>query len=385
MPILEGMFAMNSLRRLRMTLSLCQPTVEDALFRIVSFKTFSQIHSFKERLMSSKDDALPVGRKVRGLNFWQLEDYPSRDELWNGILSVVIMTPSVYEVQMSDPAVMQQSVLLHLIHQTNAVLRSLTIRIAPSCGNALDLIRSLINLEFLCVNSTITSPNVWEFASYHPLRLPLVKHFEWHHEWECKDPGMLDFLAGCRFHLDCIIELSIFDHSMRHLAPRLAPLFRAHLSKLVLNFPGISLVPLRDIIMQSSCLTLVGWLDKNSPLLFTNKSPYLPAHLFMSTEVEDYRHLKSVLIALSKLKRPPGSPISVLHIGVGYSEIEFNWSDGDLGSHAALIGTLLGYAMKLYKLNIIIVDKTGASVETLMSNHRGARGVSFVAKRNTPE
>jgi hypothetical protein len=335
-----------------------KPVVENALFQSVSIYTMKQLENFRERLtLSSQPDINPIGHKVKVLRFNLLTN-EDEDRFITEMIPVLSLTSLVCDLHLLSP-LLDERLLLSLVHPARSTLRLLDFSLGYKSVGVFPLVNELISLETLSIYGYSRS---WNLEVQYALSLPNVRNFSLTTEFEIFDNGILDFLAACRFHINCALYLDVSYGGMSDDIHRLVPIFRAHkFSKIVWIIPPEDLMPLKDEIMRTPSLDLRQW-GTPLPELFENIE--LPASLFVGVDLDDESDLTILLNSLALRTR--GTHFTYVHVRL--DDVEFNWSYGDRSDHyAAFIGRLLHHAIKLYELGIIIVDETGADVTTLIS------------------
>jgi hypothetical protein len=305
-------------------------------------------------------DIFPVGHKVKCLVLALYADFEDTGPaMMDGITSILILTPHMCRLFFIYPA-MFQSALLCLTYPSRQTLSSLSFSLSPVSSTALALLNQLIALEELSICSCIDKS--WNLTAWNSITLPRVHTFTWTHEHEVfDDPGMIDFLGGCRFHPNCAIELVIHGDPSEY-TPGLIPLFQNHTcSRIKLDIETRALLPLCKDIMRTSHLE-IGLVDEHALDLF--KEARLPKILFLETSSYDYASLVIILEDLATRTR--GAYTTFVHVRVTPDE-EFNWSGGTRSrKYATFVDVLQHHAHKLFGIGIMIVDETGVDVTSLV-------------------
>jgi hypothetical protein len=342
---------------------------ESVLMETVVIKTLGQLTALCERLTSSVCiDDKPAGRMVQ-----ELLMQPSYDEDENNshgeahlsdmVLSVLMQTPYIrtYDTFGSIPP--SRSTFTCLSTLCASTLVELDVAISPSTDGIFPVINSLQNLKILhlrCRNGR------WTHSSARPLSMASLHHL--HFESQCSQDPMLEFLSQCSLGgkpRQTTLELDI-PNLLAHQAHKLEPLLASPSVKgLILSLPSSSLTKLASCIMKSESITFCDFMPP--PGLLTT----LPGVLALSYPLGEPGRQRGFWDFLKHLSNSAITGPQPSFIEIFYendSNDGFDWLCTVDAEYVSFVGRLLSIAVRLFKRNVVVIDKHGRSVESLTAD-----------------
>jgi hypothetical protein len=335
----------------------------------VVIKTSGQLTALCERLTSSAY----IGNKPAGHMVRELLMQPSYDEdeidsqegayLLDMILSVLMQTPHIRTYDTFESIPPSRSTFICLTTLCAATLVELDVAIRPSMDGIFPVINSLGNLKILhlrCRNEP------WTHSSARPLSMDSLHQL--HFESKCSYDPMLEFLSQCSLGgkpRQTTLELDIPNLQARQ-AHKPKPLLSSPSVKgLVLALPPSSLTELAFCIMKSETIAFYDFMPP--PGLLTTLPEILSLHHPLGKPGRQ-RDFWDFLEHLSNSTATGHQP-SFIEIFYGKELNEqFDWLCTMDAEYVSFVGRLLSIAVRLFKRNIIVIDKHGRSVESLTAD-----------------
>jgi hypothetical protein len=294
-------------------------------------------------------DSKSLGRMIRALDV----DLSISGSI-ESVRTIILMTPCLHRYRLVG-SFTEQPDLMILSNMAAASLTHLDVTIESDIDGIFPIINSFVNLQNLVIDF---EGNDWSHSSAHPLRINSLKHLSWMSE--SSDTEMPAFFSQSLLAPDAQVRLQIFEVPDTS-ATLLKEFFKRNTIREIelLMDPGI-VSALMPEIMQ--CPEVI--FNEYVPLFASQDIPHtgLPRKLTIRM-IEDEDLFWEGLGALVSLPPLVGKTMT---LSISYtSKPDIDWLD--LGAdNANFVAKLLHYAVVLYRHGIIVIDKHGRDVSSLL-------------------
>jgi hypothetical protein len=290
-----------------------------------------------------------LGRMIRTL------DVGSRmSTAIESVRTIILMAPCLHRYRFVG-CYTEQPDLMILSNMAAASLTHLDVTIESDIDGIFPIINSFVNLHSLIIE---VEGNDWSHSSAHPLRINSLKHLSWMSE--SSDTEMPAFLSQSLLAPDAQVRLQIFEVPDTS-ATLLKPFFlRNTIREIELVMDPVFVSALMPEIMQ--CPEVI--FNEYVPLFTSQDIPHtgLPRKLTIK-RIEDEDLFWDGLGALLSLPPLVGRTMT---LSISYtSKPDIDWLDL-AADNADFVAKLLHYAVVLHRSGIIVIDKHGRDVSSLM-------------------
>jgi hypothetical protein len=350
-------------------LILVQMLLRPLLFRSITFEDDEDLAPFLETLDSITARGIDTSSWIRDFLF---------GTSWKRLLS---------EEDISD--------LVHILGQARTLRRLIFHSLTPpalllavparTCADTLKELHIFLNtaaladgaVAYINMFQNLQSLHVTSFADWstcEPLCLPRLTRTSWRLVRVQGSAHELDFLSLCQFgqlvDFGILLHKSVIVDSPRNDFDHLLPF-----SRFALKHPNISVAAMNlphtywaELVMRAPGITTIQIQDDiNLTAQLATVLPPALKHLHIATRMDNsHNPLWPFLTQLAQC--PCRSQILYVHVSIqgGWPHDYFQWhTDPALEEDTrrnAFIGRLLGHALRLIKLEILVLDPTGQSV-----------------------
>jgi hypothetical protein len=270
------------------------------------------------------------------------------------VRTIILMAPCLHRYRFVG-CYTEQPDLMILSNMAAASLTHLDVTIESDIDGIFPIINSFVNLHSLIIE---VEGNDWSHSSAHPLRINSLKHLSWMSE--SSDTEMPAFLSQSLLAPDAQVRLQIFEVPDTS-ATLLKPFFlRNTIREIELVMDPVFVSALMPEIMQ--CPEVI--FNEYVPLFTSQDIPHtgLPRKLTIK-RIEDEDLFWDGLGALLSLPPLVGRTMT---LSISYtSKPDIDWLDL-AADNADFVAKLLHYAVVLHRSGIIVIDKHGRDVSSLM-------------------
>jgi hypothetical protein len=270
------------------------------------------------------------------------------------VRTIILMAPCLHRYRLVG-SYTEQPDLMTLSNMAAASLTHLEVTIESDVDGFFPIINSFVNLLSLVIG---VEGDEWSHSSAHPLRIDSLKHLSWRSD--SSDTEMPTFLSQLLLAPDAQVKLQIFEVSDTS-ATLLKPFFlRNTIREIELVMDPVIVSALMPEIMQ--CPEVI--FNEYAPLFASQDIPHtgLPRKLTIK-RIEDEELFWDGLGALASLPPLVGRTMT---LSISYtSKPDIDWMDL-AADNADFVAKLLHYAVVLHQSGIIVIDKHGRDVSSLI-------------------